>query len=104
MPSTPPSAETVRLLRRVTAWSVATALGLAVAKAVAWGLTGSVAILASLVGSAMVASASLISLFAVRWSLAPADDEHRFGHGKSEALAGLAQAGFISASAAFLIV
>ena len=77
MPSTPPSAETVRLLRRATVWSVATAIGLALAKALAWALTGSVAILASLVDSAMDASASLITAFAVRYSLQPADGPGR---------------------------
>ncbi len=31
-------------------------------------------------------------LFAVRYAMAPADEEHRFRHGKAEALAGLARA------------
>jgi ferrous-iron efflux pump FieF len=35
--------------------------------------------------------------------LQPADREHRFGHGKAEPLAGLAQAAFVSGSAAFLL-
>lgn len=103
MGSTPPTEETARLLRRVTNLSVAVASGLALAKAAAWFLTGSVAILASLVDSAMDASASLLTSFAVRYSLLPPDDAHRFGHGKSEALGGLAQALFICASAAFLV-
>ena len=104
MASTPPSEETVRLLRRATSVSVAVAASLALAKAGAWLLTGSVAILASLVDSAMDASASLLTSFAVRYSLLPPDDEHRYGHGKSEALAGLAQAAFICASAGFLVL
>jgi ferrous-iron efflux pump FieF len=33
----------------------------------------------------------------------PPDAEHRFGHGKAEPLAGLAQAGFVSGSAVFLL-
>jgi ferrous-iron efflux pump FieF len=40
----------------------------------------------------------------VRYSLMPADDEHRFGHGKAESLAGLAQAMFIAGSAVFLML
>jgi ferrous-iron efflux pump FieF len=104
MASAPPPEETVRLLQRATSLSVAVAIGLALAKAAAWFLTGSVAILASLVDSAMDASASLLTSAAVRYSLRPPDDEHRFGHGKSEALAGLAQALFIAASAGFLVV
>jgi ferrous-iron efflux pump FieF len=104
MASTPPPEETVRMLRHATTLSLLVATGLALAKAVAWLLTGSVAILASLVDSAMDASASLLTSVAVRYSLVPPDNEHRFGHGKSEALAGLAQALFIIASATFLVV
>ena len=33
----------------------------------------------------------------------PADKDHRFGHGKAEPLAGLAQAAFISGSALFIL-
>jgi ferrous-iron efflux pump FieF len=96
--------ERARLLRRATAASALTAIALAGGKAIGWSLTGSVALLASLVDSALDAGASLITAFAVRYSLKPPDAEHRFGHGKSEALAGLAQAVFISCSAVFLIV
>jgi ferrous-iron efflux pump FieF len=52
----------------------------------------------------MDAAASLINLFAVRYALRPADAEHRFGHGKAEALAGLAQAAFIAGSSLFLLL
>jgi len=93
-----------RLLRIATYASVATAGILIVGKLAAWLLTGSVSVLASLVDSLMDAGASLVNLFAVRFSLMPADDEHRFGHGKAEALAGLGQATFIAGSAVFLIL
>jgi ferrous-iron efflux pump FieF len=52
----------------------------------------------------MDAMASLVNLFAVRYSLQPADAEHRYGHGKAEALAGLGQAAFIAGSALFLVL
>jgi len=52
----------------------------------------------------MDAAASTINLLAVRWSLNPADEEHRFGHGKAEFLAGMAQASFIAGSSFFLVV
>jgi ferrous-iron efflux pump FieF len=93
-----------RLLRNATRASVAVAFSLAAAKICAWWVTGSVAILASMVDSTMDAGASLITAFAVRYALKPADEDHRFGHGKSEALAGLAQAVLITASAIFLVV
>ncbi len=76
---------------------------LVAAKLGAWLLTGSVSLLASLVDSVMDVLASAVNLAAVRWSLAPPDAEHRFGHGKAEALAGLGQAAFIAGSALFLL-
>jgi ferrous-iron efflux pump FieF len=93
-----------RLLRLATNASVATAALLIAANLVAWLMTGSVSVLASLVDSMMDVAASLINLIAVRYSLMPADHEHRFGHGKAESLAGLAQTTFISGSAVFLIL
>jgi len=52
----------------------------------------------------MDAGASVLNYMAVRISLQPPDDEHRFGHGKAESLAGLAQATFIAGSAVFLLL
>jgi len=45
-----------------------------------------------------------VTFFAVRQALIPADADHRFGHGKAEALAGLVQAGFIAASGGALLL
>ena len=91
------------LLKLASIASVITAGFLIVAKLAAWYVTGSVGLLASLVDSVMDSIASLINLFAIRYSLQPADAEHRFGHGKAEPLAGLTQAAFIAGSAIFLI-
>ena len=103
--STATSAEqNARLLRLASNASVATAVVLILVKAGAWVLTDSVALLASLVDSMMDSAASLINLLAIRYALVPADDEHRFGHGKAEALAGLGQATFIAGSALFLLL
>lgn len=66
--------------------------------------SGSVSLLAGLIDSLMDAGASIINLFAVGYALKPADKEHRFGHGKAEALAGLAQAAFISGSALLVLL
>ena len=93
-----------RLLQYTTYASVLTAALLIIIKLFAWQNTDSVGILASLVDSAMDMAASLINLFAVSHALRPADNEHRFGHGKSESLAGLGQAAFITGSAIFLIL
>ena len=96
--------DNAHLLKIATYASVATASLLILTKLGAWLLTGSVSILASLVDSVMDVGASLVNLFAVRYALMPADDEHRFGHGKAEALAGLGQATFIAGSAVFLVL
>lgn len=98
-----PTDRRVRLLKLATWWSVATAGALIVAKGIAWLNTGSVSLLASLIDSLMDAVASVINLVAVRFALQPADEEHRFGHGKAESLAGLAQAAFICGSALLLV-
>lgn len=91
------------LMRSATIASVMTAVILIVAKAFAWWLGGSVSVLASLADSLMDSLASLLNLMAVRYALQPADNEHRFGHGKAEFLAGLGQALFIGGSAIFLL-
>ena len=88
--------------RRITTLSVGTAIILIVMKAFALGASGSVSILATLADSSLDLIASLATFFAVRWAAAPADPEHRYGHGKAEALAGLVQAGLIFASAVFI--
>ncbi|HUN52432.1 MAG TPA: cation diffusion facilitator family transporter, partial [Candidatus Sulfotelmatobacter sp.] len=92
-----------RLMRLATYASLLVALVLIGAKVFAWLGTDSVAMLSSLVDSMLDAVASLLNLFAVRQALAPADAEHRFGHGKAEPLAGLGQAAFIAGSAVFLL-
>ena len=84
--------------------STATAAILILAKLIAWLLTGSSSLLASLTDSLMDISASLINLFALRYSLTPADHDHSFGHGKAESLASLAQAAFITGSALVLVM
>ncbi|MGH7020217.1 MAG: cation diffusion facilitator family transporter [Brevundimonas sp.] len=88
--------------RRITTLSVGTAVVLIVLKAFALGASGSVSILATLADSSLDLIASLATFFAVRWAAAPPDDEHRYGHGKAEALAALVQAGLIFASAVFI--
>lgn len=93
-----------RLMRLATRAALATALLLALAKAVAWWLSGSVSLLASLTDSLLDGAASLLNLIAVHYALRPADEDHRYGHGKAEALAGLAQALFVGASAVLVAV
>ncbi len=106
IPQAQPTApeETAKLLRLATYASISVALILIVSKLIAWGLSDSVSLLATLIDSVLDALASLINLIAVRHALTPADKEHRFGHGKAEALAGLSQSMFIAGSAGFLLL
>jgi ferrous-iron efflux pump FieF len=91
-----------RLLLMAGSASVATATVLVALKGWAWIATDSVALLSSLADSLLDLLASLVTLFAVRFAAEPADREHRFGHGKAEAIAGLVQSLIISASAVYV--
>jgi len=93
-----------RLMRLATYASVTTAIVLVLIKVVAWVMTDSVSILATLVDSSLDVLASILNLVAVHLALQPADHEHRFGHGKAESLAGMGQAMLITGSAGLLLL
>ncbi len=82
--------------------SIAMALFLIVLKAWAALQTSSMAMLGSLADSALDLLASIVVLLGVRIAAQPADTDHRFGHGKAEALAALVQVIIISISALFI--
>ena len=92
-----------QLIKLATWASVVAAISLIGVKTWGWDQTQSVSLLASLIDSTMDSAASLINFFAIRYAMAPADKEHRFGHGKAEALAGLAQALLILVSIGLLL-
>jgi ferrous-iron efflux pump FieF len=96
-------AEAGRLRARATYAALGVVVILIGAKFAAWLATGSVALLSSLVDSLVDAAASLLNFFAVRHAAIPADREHRFGHGKAEPLAALAQSTFLVGSAVLLM-
>ena len=96
------SPEHARLLRLATRASVAVAGLLIVTKAVAWWLSGSISMLAGLTDSLLDGVTSFLNLLAVHYALRPADEDHRYGHGKAESLAGMAQALFIGVSAVLI--
>ena len=91
-----------RLTTRAALASIAMAIVLVALKSYAAVQTSSMAMLGSLADSSLDLVASLIVLLAVRIAAAPADHEHRFGHGKAEALAALVQVILISLSAIFI--
>lgn len=91
-------------MRLATGAAVLCALLLIGVKTYAYARTGSVALLSSLADSALDLLASALNFIAVRVALTPADDLHRFGHGKAEPLSGLAQAAFVAGSAVLIVV
>ncbi len=99
----PAERDPARLMRMATYAAVGTAAALVVIKGAAWLVTGSVSLLGSLIDSCLDVFASTVNLIAVRASLAPRDHEHRFGHGKAEALAGMGQSIVVFASALYLL-
>ena len=87
------------LTRNAAIASVATAFFLLALKGYAASVTGSVAMLGSLADTGLDLIASLVTLLGVRVAAQPADEKHRFGHGKAEAIAALFQVIVIAISA-----
>ena len=87
----------------VTLLSVGVASVLCAIKLAGFLASGSIALLASLADSALDLAASLVTFFAVRYAAEPADQEHRYGHGKAEAFAALFQALLVAASSVLIL-
>lgn len=94
----------MRLKRLATAASMSVATVLIITKITAFLMTNSVSLLSSLMDSFFDLLASLVTMLGVIHAATPADENHRYGHGKIEALAALAQAVFVLGSSLFLVV
>lgn len=90
------------LTSRAATASIAMALFLIALKGWAALQTSSMAMLGSLADSGLDLIASIVVLLGVRVAAQPADSDHRFGHGKAEALAALTQVALITVSALFI--
>jgi ferrous-iron efflux pump FieF len=97
---------TARDPKRLTALAAIASMSVAAiligAKLAIWIVTGSVAILGSLVDSGLDAIASIVTFISIRQAAQPPDRAHRYGHGKAEAIGAFVQAGFVLGSALFL--
>ena len=91
-----------KLTTRAAFASIAMAVTLIALKSYAALQTSSMAMLGSLADSGLDLVASLVVLLGVRVAAQPADYDHRFGHGKAEALASLVQVILITISAIFI--
>lgn len=88
---------------RTALLSIFVAISLIIIKLVFGLITNSVSILASAADSLLDFTASSVNYFSIRKSEKPPDDDHRFGHGKAEGLAGLFQCFVIGVSSIYLI-
>jgi ferrous-iron efflux pump FieF len=84
-------------------WVMATVAILICIKGYAYWKSDSAAVLATFTDSLTDAAISFMMLIALRYSLRPADRDHRHGHGKMEAIAALFQAAFLAAAGLFLV-
>src|SRR4051794_41566884 len=88
--------------QRTALFSVVAAVFLVAVKLVTGLVTGSLGLIAEAAHSGTDLVAALLTLFAVRIAVRPADQEHHYGHGKAEHLAALAESTFLMAVSAFL--
>jgi ferrous-iron efflux pump FieF len=90
------------LRRLASAIALGAAVVLIVAKLWGWMATDSVALLTSAADAVVDVLAATATFFGVRFAQHPADSEHRFGHGKGEALAAFTQAILLASTATVL--
>lgn len=93
-----------RLATRAATASVSVACVLMLLKGYAAWRTGSMAMLGSLADTGLDLVASLVTLLGVRVAALPADHDHRFGHGKAEAIVALFQGIVIAGSSIAILV
>lgn len=96
--------KTAQIAKMAAVAAVALSGALVVAKAWVWMQGGSAALLASLVDSVIDALISTTNFLAIKYARRPADHDHRFGHGKAEGIAALAQSAFIAGSCVFVLL
>ena len=84
--------------------SIVVAVLLLVLKIYAWLASDAASMLSSATDSLLDVFASVMNFIILRYALMPADDDHRFGHGKAESLAGIVQSSFILGSSILLML
>jgi cation diffusion facilitator family transporter len=78
-------------------------IGLILLKVIAGWISGSISVFAQAADSFLDLFAGLVTFFAVRIATKPADEEHPFGHGKVEDMAGVVQGILIFIAAGLII-
>ena len=88
---------------QLAALSVAIAVAVLALKAVAWWVTGSVALYADALESIVNVAAALAALLAVRLSALPADANHPYGHSKVEYFSAVLEGALIIVAALLIL-
>ena len=88
---------------RLAAGSVAVAVAVLALKAMAWWVTGSVALYADALESIVNVAAALAALLAVRLSALPADANHPYGHSKAEYFSAVLEGALIIVAALLIL-
>src|SRR5689334_19778367 len=103
-----PTAEIIQRNERDKRLAAAASLGynllLTAVKLVAAIVTGSVSLLSEAIHSATDIVASAIAFISVRAAAAPPDEEHPYGHGKIESLAGFAESVLLLLIVAYIVL
>ena len=86
----------------VALFSMLASAGLAALKFIAAMMTGSLGLLTEAVHSLVDFGATVLTLFAVKWSSQPADDDHQFGHAKIESVAAFVETMILFGTAIFI--
>lgn len=91
------------LVRRLALIGIPLAFGVMGLKALAWWVTGSVALLSDALESTVNVIAAFLAYFVIRYAQKPADDDHPYGHHKAEYLSAVLE-GVLIVVAALLII
>ena len=92
------------LIRYASYSSVLAALVIVVLKFYGWAITNSSSFFTSLIDSLLDITTSLVNIVAIRFALAPPDNNHRFGHEKIQDLAVFAQSSFFMGAGFFALI
>ena len=103
IPDDPKGAERAPAIKTgATRVTLIVAVLLAIAKLAGWVVTGSMALFASAIDALVDTGAGIVTLLGVRYAQRPPDRDHRFGHGKGEAVAAFTQSTFLAGAAVVL--
>ncbi|MBU2223027.1 MAG: cation diffusion facilitator family transporter [Gammaproteobacteria bacterium] len=97
-----PATDYAILVRRSGMFTLVVAVLIVLLKLAAAVMTNAAAALASFMDALLDVLVSLLNFAALRYALKPADDAHRFGHGKMEAVMALFQAAFLTGASVML--